>query len=412
MKLAANNSTTPPGIHSPASRFVRLDALGPVGLNSSACLHLHKPWVACRRCAEVCPPAALRLDAGGVSLDANSCSGCGRCAVACPTAALAVDGFALPELSGPRAVITCRAGAAGIAGVTVVPCLGGLSAAALLPHFWRNPELRLELVDGGQCPHCTAKAGEVSALRQLAERLQDRLVSCGLAADRVTLTTRRVSLPLGNQPPSTSDQARPARRAFFSGLGRAVSQAVVQQASGTSPLGDPASLPRQPRDAIAYVGGHQTRRLMIHLAARAGTVPKWAELPQVSVSDRCRAHHGCSRLCPTGALRSSLDRHSRVLSFDAWLCIDCGACATACPEDALTYEPRAWRAFDSEPQLLSRVAQHECTRCGEFFASADGSDLCPHCRKSVALSRAGFSLFEGLRQVSRHETGPPAANGS
>lgn len=418
MSLAANFPPTPSAPAAAASRFARLDARGPVGLNSSACLHLHKSWVACRRCAEACPPGALALDAGTVRLDANACNGCGRCAAACSTAALAVDGFAELELRGPHAAIACRAGAAGLAAgtavtaVTAVPCLGGLSATALLGHFRLNPELRLELVDHGQCPHCAAEAGQKTAAQQLAERLQDLLAACGLDPEQVTLTTRRgalaAALPTGNP----TDQPRPGRRSFFSGLGRTVSQLVVQQASGASPLVDPARLPKQPRDAIVYTAGHQTRLLMSQLAAGAGSAPQSAELPQVSVSDRCRGHQSCSRLCPTGALRSTLDRRSRVLSFDAWLCIDCGACAKACPENALSYEPRAWRDFESVPSLLSRVAQEECSRCGALFSSADGNDLCPHCAKSAALSRAGFSLFEGVRQASRHETGPPAANGS
>lgn len=412
MSLAANQTPTPTGTDSPASRFARLDALGPVGLNGAACLHLHKSWAACRRCAEVCSQSALQVDAAAIRLDASRCDACGRCAVACPTEALAVDGFALDTLSGPSAVIACRAGAVPAAAATVVPCLGGLSEANLLAQFGRNPELRLELVDCAQCSRWTPQAAALSPVRQLAERLHDRLAACGLAADRVTVSPRRVPLPIGNPATSRSDQPRAGRRSFFSGLSRAVSQAVLTQATGASPLVDPASLPKQPRHAIAYTGGHQTRLLMQGLAARAGALPKWAELPQISVSARCAAHHGCSRLCPTGALRSTLDRHSRVLSFDAWLCVDCGACAKACPEDALTYEPRAWREFQSEPLLLSRVAQQVCSRCGEDFSGRGGDGLCPHCSKSAALSQAGFALFEGVRQVSRRETGPPAASRS
>lgn len=411
MSLAANPTPTPTGSDSAASRFARLDALGPVGLNGAACLHLHKSWIACRRCAESCPSAAMQVDADGIHLDAQRCDACGRCAVACPSEALAVDGFALDALSGPTAVIACRAGAAPTPGTTLVPCLGGLSASALLVQFWRHPSLRLELVDCAECSRWTPAAG-LSPVRQLFESLQDRLAACGLAADRVTVSPRRVPLPIGNRAASISDQPRPGRRAFFSGLGRAVSQSVLTQATGASPLVDPAALPKQPRHAIPYTGGHQTRLLMQGLAARAGAAPKWAELPQISVSARCAAHHGCSRLCPTGALRSTIDRHSRVLSFDAWLCVDCGACAKACPEGALTYEPRAWRDFQSEPLLLSRVAQQVCSRCGEDFSGRDGDDLCPHCRKSVALSQAGFLMFEGGCKASRHETGSPAASRS
>lgn len=393
----------------PASRFVRLNAIGPVGLNDSACLHLHKSWVACTRCRDACPQSCLRLDDGAIRLEASQCNGCGRCAVACPTDALAVDGFALDEMNGRHAGRTlrlgCREALAADASTAPVPCLSGLSLRKLLTLLWLYS--KIELVDSVKCPSCGTDKDAPSVAQRLVESAREVLLACGQPIERVGVVTEALLLPNGNVARQLTAQPSAGRRSFFSGVGRAVSQTVVRKASGASPLIDLEKLPKQPRNAIPYTGGHETRLLMLHISAHAGQVPVRACLPRVAVSDQCCAHGACSRLCPTGALRSSVLDGAQSLSFDAWRCVDCGACRDACPEKALHYEAPALRAFEHSPVLLSHVKLAECERCSERYSPADETGMCPVCRKSAGLSQAGFELFANFRHHVPAETGPP-----
>jgi Fe-S-cluster-containing dehydrogenase component len=225
--------------------------------------------------------------------------------------------------------------------------------------------------------------------------------------DRIDVVSAITLLPNGNEFSPSTRQPSAGRRSFLSGVSRAVSQTIVRKATGTSTLIDHCRLPKQPRNAIPYIGGHEMRYLMQHLAAQAEQAPARAYLPQVVVSEHCRAHAACSRLCPTGALRHSVFDGAQSLSFDAWRCISCGACQKACPENALHYETPALRAFEQSPALLSHVVMSECERCNERFSPAHETGLCPQCRKSASLSHAGFSLFAHVRQTIPAETGPP-----
>jgi len=45
---------------------------------------------ACGLCLPLCPPAAIRLPAAGLVVDAQGCTGCVKCIAPCPVGALAM----------------------------------------------------------------------------------------------------------------------------------------------------------------------------------------------------------------------------------------------------------------------------------------------------------------------------------
>lgn len=399
-----------------ASRFARLNALGPVGLDAAGCLARHKSWVACRACQAACPRDCLTVEGTKVALAAEACTGCGRCAAACPTGALAVDGFGFPDLAAGEALsLACQRQEAVPADAIRVPCLGGLTEGDLLALLWRSGGAPLRLVDDGSCRSCASNSGARRPAQQLVADVAPLLHAARLAPDRVAIVAAAPRLPNGNGassavPPTTPRKPVAARRAFFSGVGRAVSAGLVRQAGGASPLADQDRQPCQPRQLLPNTRGQEICLLLLHLASQSGQLPAAARLARLTASDRCRAHGACTRLCPTGALRAEMLEGRRLLVFDAWQCIACGACASACPEGALRYEAPDWRAFAVGHGVLSRAAQVACRRCGDLFVTTDDSDLCAVCARSEGLAQAGFALFASLRQGKRNdnqETGPP-----
>src|SRR5207249_931063 len=54
------------------------------------------------------------------------------------------------------------------------------------------------------------------------------------------------------------------------------------------------------------------------------------------------------------------------LRFIETRCVQCGLCASTCPEDAITLEPRLLlTAGAREPRLLNEAAIFACIRCGK-----------------------------------------------
>ncbi|MHB9145565.1 MAG: hypothetical protein ACYC5Y_09570 [Symbiobacteriia bacterium] len=75
----------------------------------------------CHRCVDVCPAAAVQVDARGVRVDALLCDGCGLCQGACWSAVFSLRGS--PSVPGLAPVAT--AAGAPLSGVTRLTCSGG-----------------------------------------------------------------------------------------------------------------------------------------------------------------------------------------------------------------------------------------------------------------------------------------------
>lgn len=384
--------------------FRRLHPLGRLGVRDAACdaacVAACAPAGRCRHCADACPHASLslRADDGRLVLDPAACSGCGLCAAACPAGALAVDGMTLPEeVPAQGLVLSCeRSRATPAAPMRRVPCLGALTLDDWLRLALAAGEAPLRLLDDGGCAACGNAPSGKAPWRAALETARHALSGTGMAADRLPAAVKPGALPNGNGAEARSDrQPLASRRHFFAGLSRSVASALAQAATGDA-LCDaaPARAPR--RSPVPAARGDETRLLLLRLAQRHGrTRPQHALLPALAVSDTCRAHGACSRVCPTGALQldsDSGDAQAR-LHFDAWQCIDCGACARICPSRSLTHAPRAWRPFAEGRAVLAVIEQDECERCGALFDAREGEAMCDRCRKAENLARAGFALF-------------------
>lgn len=352
----------------------------------ASCLPAHFTQAACQRCADACPTAALVAGGGGPILGAG-CVGCGRCAAACPTGALEIPGFVTPQQVPPGgfAVDCWRVPAADSpSGALRLPCLGGLSAAALLELTAATEEGAPELLDRGFCRGCHA-GGEAHPIAAALAAAHELLGEMEVAQERwPRLVSRR--LPLARMADAVGEpllEERLSRRALLTGRATAPTHRAPSSASGSREVQDK---PRAERE-----------RLFAALACLAPDreLPAWL-FPTVAASDACANHQVCASVCPTRALHTYRLDDAGGIVFDAVACISCGLCLALCPEQALALAPGGAADAARDPKALTRHAVRACPDCGADYRGAGA--VCPACQKDQTFARDAFqTLFSGAR---------------
>ena len=103
---------------------------------------------------------------------------------------------------------------------------------------------------------------------------------------------------------------------------------------------------------------------------------------------RCTLCLSCVSICPEGALLDGRDRPQ--LKIIEALCVQCGLCEQACPEDAITLLPRY--LYDTQqarqPRLLHHDAAFHCITCGKPFATE-------RVIKTITEKLADHPMFQG-----------------
>ena len=378
----------PPVSSNPRNSTAHAHPLGPANrltLRADACLTHRFVRIECRRCADACPTRALSVTTDGPHLSAG-CVDCGRCAVACPTEALAVPGFEAPATTGTVLAIDCWQVSPSDSppGAWRVPCLGGLSAAALLERLAESPETDLILLDRGFCDACpadgAATAGPHPAKAVLAE-VQSLLQNIGIAPERWPRHLER-PLPIRrmNRDGGTPRmEVRLSRRAFFTGRAPA-------------PETRPDTTPET-------TTGHSRRRLLAALErlASPGTALPTQLFPRLTAGADCADHRLCASACPSGALQGVQDTEARGLRFAPDDCLACGVCVQLCPEQALTLnipetEPETGPA-PREPRWISRHTRRLCPECDTEHTT--DALLCPACQRDWDLGREVWQTLFG-----------------
>jgi ferredoxin len=331
---------------------------------------------------------------------ASGCVDCGRCAVACPTEALSVPGFEMtPTTSGMIAIDCWRVPAKDSpSGAVRVPCLGGLSTAALAELTAEADGRPVALLDRGFCARCPAGGSEhpdthpaapvIDAVRRLLE-------DCGVAP---TDGPRLIAMPLpaarmveGMGEPLL--ESRVSRRALFTGQALRTSQ--------------PARAPRAtPPAQTAGLGRQRLLAALQRLSAAERPLP--ARLfPSLTANHDCADHRVCASACPTGALTAYADDAARGLRFDAAACIACDLCTRLCPEQALTLDVSGETTTDRTPQRLTRHTTRTCPECGAEHSNPE--PVCPACRRDRDFARSAFLAFSRQPPASSHQPNTPKA---
>lgn len=396
---------------------VQLRPDSPLRHEEGACLPLRSRHGQCSACAQACPVQVLQVSLDGIAL-APGCIGCGRCVAACPTQALMLpelarfDAFAIEVAATPALVrIECRKALATV-GATAgtakpaeleVPCLGSVTPGRLMALHAAGHEV--QLVNRGWCAQCEAGCGDIHPAQAAIETATLWLATVTGDATRLP---RLVDEPLPLQAMPAAIPAAPAlaeslsRRSFFRD---AMQRPAGRQRGSPTPMGSHgrALYPAERRQPSP----ERQRQLdaLQRLGAATGQPLPEEFFPALTADSRCCDQRLCVAVCPTAALSVSVNDGGVALEFQSTRCIACGACARACPHDALSLHPHGGTP---ERQVLIRHTQQACLSCASPYTPGErDAGLCPTCEKSRRFMNDARRQLFGAGARNDPE-GPPA----
>jgi len=350
------------------------------------CAHSRNEQIGCRACIDVCSTQAIRSDAsrkgkakgepaGGVIVEPSLCVGCGACSTVCPSGALT---FAYPgPVDQGRRIRTM---------LTAYRAAGGRDAALLL-HSEGAGDAALQAL------------GRAARTQKPLQGLPPRVLPLALwhtASVGIDLWLSAIAQGASQVWLLLSDEEAPGYRqalaeqmavaqALLAGLGYGEGHFRLIDASAPAALdaalrSAPAQGVARPATFAAQADKRGTLEMALqHLLAHAPQAADEVRLPapgapfgslQVN-AERCTLCLSCVGACPSGAL---LDNPlSPELRFIEKNCVQCGLCATTCPEDAITLQPRLWLADGgkarSVPRVLAQAEPYRCIRCSKPFGT-------------------------------------------
>jgi len=327
------------------------------------CAHGQRGIRGCTRCLEVCPAWAITSVGERISVDPKLCQGFGTCASVCPTGAITYAFPTTTDLLGYlRIVLSTYRDAGGSDPLLVF--YDGASATAVTEDLARRlPETALPV-----------------ELEEVGSLGMDAWLTC------LVYGARRVIVLIGpDTPPSIGEVINreiAVAAAILEGMGypgRVVEVVDSRDADAVAAAAvseEAVVLERPARYAPPPEKRLLLRNAINHLLGQAPNLRKSVALPadapfgQVKVDKgACTLCMSCVAVCPTSALREG--QGLPQLNFVESSCVQCGMCDKACPEDAISLEPRflydaeersAWRRLHEEQPLC-------CISCGKPFAT-------------------------------------------
>lgn len=336
----------------------------------------------CDRCFQVCGHGAVQKNEDGIRVDAFGCTECGKCMAACPTGAMQFLRFT------DHAFVEYLRDIDLSPGTTVV-----IGAEPTLHRLWwqyRDQQWRTVLF---------LEFPEPGALHNLHLLL---LLALGAARifvchDRETDTLNKCINQVNTLLQSLFGDHKPVR------------------AIGLNEVGDLLATPAATPLASQYRDYSFTSRrdkivsLLIYFMEQGARItPDQAALFDdfgaiACDTEKCSLCLACVGQCHTGALRA--DSEQFCIMFNAALCVQCGACAELCPEQALTLTP----GLRLEPDFfqatpLIQAEPMRCADCGKVFGTRQS-----FARVMELLGQSGrevdqelFSRCEDCRVIRLH----------
>jgi ferredoxin len=327
------------------------------------CAHGRRGIRGCTRCLQVCPAWAITSIGEQVSIDPNLCQGFGSCATVCPTGAITYAFPSTGDLLGYLHVVLGQYGEAGGSKPVLIffdSASSDLMIDALAAALPENA-LPVELEEIGSL-------GMDAWLTCLAYGVHRVLV---LAGPGTPASIRDVL-----------DSEIGVTAAILEGMGHPGAVVQLLDAAGTAAVAEAAqSGPAIGLERAARFAPPPEKRLLLRTALnylleyapggkKSVPLPAGAPFGQVKVDKAaCTLCMSCVAVCPTSALREG--QGLPQLNFVERSCIQCGMCEKACPEDAVSIEPRF--LYDDKERGKQRLLHEEqpacCISCGKPFAT-------------------------------------------
>ncbi len=357
-------------------------------VDTPRCINTRHEAVDCDRCEAICPTGAISRFSVTPRISTEACVTCGACLAVCPSDAIAIP--TAMENAPFRALEHLPPGDIGlVCGVHPDPQASAAPAPTVLRH--------------GMCL-ASLDIGRLIALTEGGSRLvwldTSGCSTCPIATVRSAIeqaaaAANALASLFGRPPPiATVDNGRvPAERAVVDGSHQGLTRRDLLTAAGLRREAPDTPMTRRRGavgDRLPIALPRARRRLLDHLdrwgeAPAADSFLSTSGSPFASVvidDDLCRGCRLCSRFCPTGALNWHSAAGSFTLGFLASLCIDCGICVAACPEDAvgLGEELAAEQLLEREWSVLLTGTLVDCAGCGQPTRGEEEANLCHSCR--------------------------------
>lgn len=372
------------------------------------CAHSRNQTVGCSACIDVCSTSAIRSDAsrkgkaktelaGGVIVEPHLCVGCGACATVCPSGAMTF-GYPGPEVQGRslRTALLAYAHAGGKQAALLLHSQGAGSRAL--------DELGRAARAGAGVQGLPARVVPLPLWHTASVGLDLWLAAIAQGASQVWVLLTGEEAPTYRQ--ALAEQMAVAQ-AVLSGLGYAGEHlgllqwrdardlAALDQALRAAPA-QPVS---RPGSFAAQADKRATLDMAIdHLATQAPQPADEIALPAAGspygslVVDgaKCTLCLSCVGACPAAALADNPDQPQ--LKFIEKNCVQCGLCATTCPEDAITLQPRLWLADSGkarkQARVLAEMQPYRCIQCAKPFGTLRAIE-------NMMSKLAGHAAFQG-----------------
>jgi ferredoxin len=364
----------------------------------SICAHARNEQVGCRACIDICSAEAItsRKDEQRIHVNPHLCVGCGACTTVCPTGAIAYTAPRAADMGARLRTLLGAYAAAGGQGATLLLHSQG-RGQALVDELGRAAQLKL----AHGVPHAVLP---VALWHTASVGIELWLSAIAWGAQQVVVLTTDEEAP---QYLDGLQAQMDVAQALLNGLGYSGTHLKLIRAA--SPLDLDAELqrlnqtrqrvPTAPARFAALNDKRNTLGLALdHLIAQsplkdserpeAIALPAAAPLGQVNVNtDRCTLCLSCVGACPSGALLDNAERPE--LRFIEKNCVQCGLCATTCPEDAITLDQRMLLTPQRhQPRVLNAAQPYACVRCGKPFGTVQAIE--------AMLGRlAGHAMFQG-----------------
>ena len=367
------------------------------------CAHSRNETVGCNACVDICSAEAIssEKDRNQIKVNANLCIGCGACTTVCPTGALT---YAYPRASEQgvrlKTLLSTYAKAGGTHPVLLLHSQG--SGQQAVEALGRAAQLQ-KTVKG-----VPANVIPLALWHTASVGLDLWLSAIAFGAEQVAVLVTNEEAPAYLE--ALAEQMR-VGQAILNGLGYAgvhlhllqaqtagAAQAIAQLDASlqTLALARPMVPASPARFAVAQEKRSTLDLALDHLMAGApAALPEAIALPGEGAPfgslvvnvDRCTLCLSCVSACPASALQDNPERPQ--LKFIEKNCVQCGLCATTCPEDAITLQPRLLLTPQrKEARVLSETQPYHCIRCGKPFGTLKAIE-------SMLGKLAGHAMFQG-----------------